>query len=96
MIFLEMAAGIDDRTWVHHRQAGDYSRWFREAIKNEQLAREPAEIERDTRLDPKESRDRIAQAVSRRYTAPAHEVDYQLLSLGRKARLSRRVLQPSS
>ena len=96
MIFLEMAAGIDDRTWEHHRQAGDYSRWFREAIKNEQLAREPAEIERDTRLDPKESRDRIAQAVSRRYTAPAHEVDYQLLSLGRKARLSRRVLQPSS
>jgi len=52
MIFLEMAAGIDDRTWEHHRQAGDYSRWFREAIKNEELAREPAEIERDTAPRP--------------------------------------------
>jgi hydroxymethylpyrimidine pyrophosphatase-like HAD family hydrolase len=75
MIFLEMAAGIDDRTWEHHRQAGDYSRWFREAIKNEELAGEAAEVERNTRLDPKESRDRIAQAISRRYTAPVHEVD---------------------
>ena len=96
MIFLEMAAGIDDRTWEHHRQAGDYSRWFREAIKNEELAGEAAEIEQSTRLDPKESRNSIAQAISRRYAVPAHEVDYQLLSLGRKARLSRRVLQPSS
>jgi HAD superfamily hydrolase (TIGR01484 family) len=74
-VFIEMAAGIDDRTWEHHRQSGDYSRWFREAIKNEELAREAAEVERDPRLDPKESRDRIAQAISRRYTAPAHEVD---------------------
>ena len=41
-MFLETAAGIGDRSWEHHRQAGDYSRWFREAIKNEQLAREAA------------------------------------------------------
>jgi HAD superfamily hydrolase (TIGR01484 family) len=74
-MFIEMAAGIDDRTWEHHRRLGDYSRWFREAIKNEELAREAAEVERDMRLDPKESRDRIAQAISQRYTAPAHEVD---------------------
>jgi HAD superfamily hydrolase (TIGR01484 family) len=74
-IFLEMAAGIDDRTWEHHRQAGDYSRWFREAIKDEQLAHESGEIERDAGLDPKESRDRIAQAVSRRYMAPTQEMD---------------------
>src|SRR5712672_2960092 len=74
-VFIEMAAGIDDRTWEHHRQAGDYSRWFREAIKNEELAREAAEIEQSTRLDPKESRDSIAQAISRRYTVPAHEVE---------------------
>jgi HAD superfamily hydrolase (TIGR01484 family) len=74
-MFVEMAAGVDDRTWEHHRRLGDYSRWFREAIKNEELAREAAEVERDTRLDPKESRGRIAQAISRRYTAPAHEVE---------------------
>ena len=74
-MFLEMAAGIDDRSWEHHRQAGDYSRWFREAIKNEQLAGEAAEIERDLRFDPKESRERIAEAVSRHYTVPMHDMD---------------------
>ena len=56
------------------RQA-NYSRWFREAIKNEQLAREAAEIERDPRFDPKESRERIAEAVSRHYTVPTHDMD---------------------
>jgi hypothetical protein len=74
-MFIEMAAGIDDRTWEHHRRSSDYSRWFREAIKNEELAREAAEVEQDTRLDPKESRDRIAEAISRRYAVPEHEVD---------------------
>jgi hydroxymethylpyrimidine pyrophosphatase-like HAD family hydrolase len=74
-MFVEMAAGVDDRTWEHHRRLGDYSRWFREAIKNEELAREAAEVERDTHLDPKESRGRIAQAISRRYTAPSYEVE---------------------
>jgi hypothetical protein len=74
-MFLEMAAGIDDRSWEHHRQAGDYSRWFREAIKNEQLAGEAAEIERNLRFDPKESRERIAEAVSRHYTVPMHDMD---------------------
>jgi hypothetical protein len=28
-----------------------------------------------TRLDPKESRNSIAQAISRRYAVPAHEVE---------------------
>jgi HAD superfamily hydrolase (TIGR01484 family) len=74
-MFLEMAAGIDDRTWEHHRQAGDYSRWFRDGFKNEQLAREVAEIECDTRLGPKESRERIACAISQHYTVPTHKGD---------------------
>jgi HAD superfamily hydrolase (TIGR01484 family) len=74
-IFLDMAVGIDDRTWEHHRQAGHYSRWFREAIKNDQLALETAEIEQDERLDPKESRSRIAQAISRYYMVSTDETD---------------------
>jgi hypothetical protein len=27
MIFLQLADGVDDRTWQHHLHAGDYSRW---------------------------------------------------------------------
>ena len=71
ILFLQMAAGVDDRTWQFHRNAGDYSRWFRNAIKNNELADETAKIEQDSSLDAQESRKRIAEAVSRRYTAPA-------------------------
>ncbi len=70
-LFNQIAAGIDDRTWEYHRKAGHYSAWFRNDIKNEALSREAAEIERDAALDAAESRKRIKDAISRRYTAPA-------------------------
>jgi HAD superfamily hydrolase (TIGR01484 family) len=74
-VFVEMAAGIDDDTWEHHRHGGDYSRWFRDAIKDERLAREAAEIEQNPRLDSKESRKRIEQAIWRLYAPPAHDTE---------------------
>ena len=30
MIFLQIAEGIDEKTWEHHLRAGDYSNWFRD------------------------------------------------------------------
>ncbi len=71
MTFLQIAEGVDDRTWEFHRKRGDYSKWFRNAIKNGELADEVEKIEQDAQLDPKESRERIKSAVLRRYTAPA-------------------------
>ena len=71
MMFLHIAEGIDDRTWKHHLEAGDYSGWFREKVKDDELADEAADIEADGSLDPSESRARIADAVLRRYTVPA-------------------------
>src|SRR5690606_31528156 len=71
MLFLQIAEGVDDRTWEHHLRAGDYSVWFRDVIKDPELAEEAAEIERDDSLDARASRERIAAAVSKRYTAPA-------------------------
>src|SRR5262249_32780403 len=35
--FLQMGEGVDDRTWLHHLRAGEYSRWFRTAIKDDDL-----------------------------------------------------------
>jgi hydroxymethylpyrimidine pyrophosphatase-like HAD family hydrolase len=69
--FLEIAGGVDDGTWEFHRRAGDYSAWLRSAIKDEDLACEVEAVEADDRLDAHESRARIAEAVRRRYTAPA-------------------------
>ena len=36
--FLQLAAGVDDKTWLHHLRAGGYSQWFRNAIKDDGLA----------------------------------------------------------
>ncbi|PAQ05031.1 HAD family hydrolase [Mesorhizobium temperatum] len=71
MMFLHIAEGIDDRTWEHHLRAGDYSAWFRDQVKDQGLAEEAAVIEDDDSLDPHRSRAAIAEAVHRRYTAPA-------------------------
>jgi HAD superfamily hydrolase (TIGR01484 family) len=69
--FLQLAAGIDDKTWLHHLRAGAYSQWFREAIKDDALASEADAIEQDQSLTAAESRARMRDIVERRYTAPA-------------------------
>jgi hypothetical protein len=70
-LFVQIAAGVDEETWMHHLRQGDYSRWFADVIKDEALADEARAIEQDGRLPADESRKRIEAAVSRRYTAPA-------------------------
>jgi hydroxymethylpyrimidine pyrophosphatase-like HAD family hydrolase len=70
-MFGTLAEGVDDATWLHHLRRGDYSRWFREGIKDEELAREAERIERDETLSPQESHERIRAAIDRRYTLPA-------------------------
>jgi hypothetical protein len=68
--FVETAGGVDDCTWMHHLRRGDYSDRFRRVIKNDELAEKAAEVEADESLDADESRRRIADEVSLRYTAP--------------------------
>ncbi len=70
-LFLQIAEGVDDETWLYHLRAGDYSQWFRDTIKDPELAAEADVIEQDTRLSAEESRARIRAAVEERYTAPA-------------------------
>jgi len=68
--FLRIAEGIDDATWMHHLHRGDYSQWFRKAIKDESLAAEAAQVEQLAGLPPRQSRTRIRSAVERLYTLP--------------------------
>ncbi len=70
-LFVQIAEGIDDETWMFHLRQRDYSRWFREVIKDDGLAAEAALVEEDDTLPPGESRVRISRAVTNRYTAPA-------------------------
>ena len=71
ILFLQMAEGVDDATWLHHLRAGDYAHWFREGIKDPALAREAADIAAREDLSAAESRQRIRAAVERIYTQPA-------------------------
>jgi hypothetical protein len=70
-LFVQIAEGIDDETWMFHLRQRDYSRWFREVIKDDGLAAEAALVEKDEALPPGESRVRIRRAVTNRYTTPA-------------------------
>ena len=65
--FLQLAAGVDDETWFYHLKRGDYTAWFREAIKDEALAAEAQGIESNE--DAEDSRKKLAGAITRRYAA---------------------------
>jgi hypothetical protein len=71
ILFMQIADGIDDETWEHHRKRGDYSTWFRDAIKDRTLAEQASGIEADRKLSTSESRARIKAAIERRYALPA-------------------------
>ncbi len=70
-LFVQMADGIDDATWLFHLRAGDYARWFRDAIKDEGLAAVAAGLEARPDIDASQSRKRIREAIEQRYTASA-------------------------
>jgi HAD superfamily hydrolase (TIGR01484 family) len=70
-IFSQIAEGIDDETWLYHLRQGDYARWFRDIIKDAELADEAEEIAGDSNLSALASKSRIQSAIERRYTLPA-------------------------
>jgi hypothetical protein len=74
ILFLQLAEGVDDSTWTHHLRRGDYSRWFRDGIKDPALAEEAERVEAQGRLSPRESRGLIKAAVEKLYTLPAASV----------------------
>ena len=72
VVFLQMAAGVDNETWVYHLRRGDYSTWLREGIKDDDLGAEAATIEKSmANADPQESRSAIRAAIEKRYTLPS-------------------------
>jgi hypothetical protein len=65
--FLQLAAGVDDETWLFHLKRGDYTTWFRDDIKDEALAAEAQRVESSE--DAADSREEVAEAIKRRYAA---------------------------
>jgi len=71
VLFLQIAEGIDETIWLHHLRAGDYSRWLRDSIKDDELANDVAGIERDAALTASQSRGRVKEAIEHRYSGAA-------------------------
>ncbi len=70
-MFIQLAEGVDDDTWNYHLHEGGYSDWFRTVVKDEGLADAVAAIERDKKLSPAQSRERIRDEIQQRYTGAA-------------------------
>jgi HAD superfamily hydrolase (TIGR01484 family) len=69
-IFSQIAEGIDEMTWLFHLRRGDYSHWFRRAVKDRYLADQAEQIERRRDLSPGETRKLIRGLIDARYTLP--------------------------
>ena len=69
-IFLQIADGVDDATWLFHLRNGDIARWFRDVIKDPELALQVELMERgDVNAD--ESRKHIRSEIEQRYILAA-------------------------
>lgn len=69
-VFSQIAAGIDEATWLFHLRRNDYSRWVRDAIKDGYLAEQAEHVERRADLPPHQTRELILGLIRARYTLP--------------------------
>jgi len=69
-MFCQIADGLDEQTWMFHLRRRDYSRWFRQAIRDEYLAQQTERIELRADLTWLQSRHLIRELVGARYTLP--------------------------
>lgn len=70
-LFLQMADGIDDETWQHHLENGDFAKWFRNSLQDESLARAADKIASQPGLAPFETKQRLRAVVEQEYQIPA-------------------------
>ena len=70
MLFLLLGDGVDDGTWTFHLERGDYSKWMRAELKDDELADAVASVEASD-LSPGDSRAAVRREIEARYTLPA-------------------------
>ncbi len=68
-IFVRIADGVDDDTWLHHLHLGHYAQWFQEVIKDQELA-DLAEGLSNSDASAADSRHAINTFIHSRYTLP--------------------------
>ncbi|HEY9678724.1 MAG TPA: HAD family hydrolase [Drouetiella sp.] len=68
-IFVRIADGVDDDTWLFHLHEGHYADWFHEVIKDDELS-ELARSLSNTGASAADSRAAITNFIHSRYTLP--------------------------
>jgi HAD superfamily hydrolase (TIGR01484 family) len=71
ILFMDLADGVDDDTWLFHLRKGEISQWLRQGINDEQLAGQAAAVERNQKLDAAGSRRKMRELIEATYTLPA-------------------------
>jgi hypothetical protein len=66
-IFLQLAEGVDDETWEHHLNRGDYAKWFQDCVKDDELAAAAKQVASLNGIPADESREIIRAAIERDY-----------------------------
>ncbi|KFE51286.1 HAD-IIB family hydrolase [Pseudomonas syringae] len=65
--FLSLSTRLEDTALRGYMNAGDFSNWFREVIRDDVLANKTHQVETDATLAPKEALKQISQLVQSRY-----------------------------
>ncbi len=71
ILFMDLADGVDDDTWLFHLRQKEISQWLRRGIKDETLASQAAAIESNQQLDAASSRRKMRELIEATYTLPA-------------------------
>jgi hydroxymethylpyrimidine pyrophosphatase-like HAD family hydrolase len=66
-IFIQLGEGVDDATWLFHLRQGDYTRWFRDVVHDEELAALAQRLEHDENASPHDSRKALYNLIGERY-----------------------------
>ena len=70
-MFLQVGDGVDADTYLFHLRNGDFERWLRTSIKDDDLADEVATVAANEDLPLDDARALVRSAIETRYTAPA-------------------------
>ena len=66
-LFVQLGEGVDDETWLYHLHEGDYEEWFRDVIKDEELASVAAKLREEPKISAAESRERVFDFIRQKY-----------------------------
>jgi hypothetical protein len=70
-IFMQVGEGVDDKTWLHHLAHGDYARWFRDIIKDQQLADAAERLSHNGDVSAADSRKQLFDLIRKKYEKEA-------------------------